>query len=61
MLWGRFKGQSRLPGNGGELAGVGGDVVGLQFFQSEQKVERSSTLRTFTTLTIQMQGRLSKM
>ena len=54
FLWGRL-GQSRFPGKGGELAGVGGNVVRLQLFQSEQKVER-----TYTNLTIQMQGRLAK-
>jgi hypothetical protein len=31
FLWGR-SGQSRFPGKGGELAGVGGDVVRLQLF-----------------------------
>ena len=55
LLWGRFKGQSRLPGKGGELAGVGSDVVWLQLFQSEQKVERTST-----TQLIQMQEILWK-
>ena len=33
-----FHCNSGFPGKGGELAGVGGNVVRLQFFQSEQEV-----------------------